>query len=151
MHKSVQYMSRITLLAFIRTSTLHGSTWRVFEMIFSLHKSSSLVASSSPYNWFSTEKILPLIICRVRFPNQPQEKNPATIWTGAQYMVFVALVQRDSCRSELYAICDCHGELAPRRPYIIGPYSSNASQTNNEQVHCTQYSWRQFGNDHFLI
>jgi hypothetical protein len=39
-----------TLLAFVRTITLHGRTWRVLEKIFAV-LSNSLVTFSSSYNW----------------------------------------------------------------------------------------------------
>jgi hypothetical protein len=49
--RSRMCLKKVSLLVFARTSTLHGRTRQVLEIIFAICKSNSFVASVSPYNW----------------------------------------------------------------------------------------------------
>jgi hypothetical protein len=92
-----------TLLAFVKTSTLHGRTRRVLAMIFVI---SSLVASSSPYNWIWTEKFFAtneqldqdhesrrISVFGKGWFNRPRWINP---WLGLQLTKELAMVVSSS-------------------------------------------------------
>jgi hypothetical protein len=71
-YKSVKSVLLRTLLAFVKTSTyfmaVHGESSKWFLQF---HKSNSLVASSSPYNWHKIKKFVAInICCFVKFVNQ---------------------------------------------------------------------------------